>query len=45
MNENSSLKMDHCGLTFIHIAVIINNNKEQDRQSQLRMFIYLQDFD
>jgi hypothetical protein len=32
--------MHHCGLTFIRIVVIINNNnKEQDLQSQLRMFI------
>jgi hypothetical protein len=42
MNEASSLKMHRCGRTFIYIDVIIDNNnnkKEQDRQSQLRMFI------
>jgi hypothetical protein len=40
MNENSPFKMHHCGLTFIHIVVTINNNtKEQDQQLQLRMFI------
>lgn len=40
MDEGSSLKMHHCALTFIHIVVLINNNnKEQDRQSQLTMFI------
>jgi hypothetical protein len=37
--------MHHCGLTFIHIIVLINNNnKEQDRQSQLRMFIIFTGF-
>jgi len=40
MNEISSLQMHHCGLIFIHIVVTINNNnKEQNRQSQLRIFI------